>query len=55
MRRLQIRHIPDAFDLCNAVVGDPRQSRDDLKQRDNKQLGDEIRMNTHFVLTNGKK
>lgn len=24
--------IPDAFDLCNAVEGDPRQSRNYLEQ-----------------------
>lgn len=26
-----MRHVPDAFDLCNAVVGDPRQSGDYLE------------------------
>lgn len=33
MRESQTPHVPDAFDLCNAVVGDPRQSGDDLKHR----------------------
>lgn len=27
-----MRHVPDAFDLCDAVVRDPRQSGDYLKQ-----------------------
>lgn len=33
-----MRHIPYAFDLCNAVVRDPRQSRDYLKQTKEEQL-----------------
>lgn len=31
MSASETRHVPDAFDLCNAVVGDPRQSGDYLE------------------------
>lgn len=48
-----MRHIPDAFDLCNAVMGDPWHSRDYLEETKRWTVTQNIKL--HFSSIKKKK